>query len=103
MVGEVKHMSIDQDPVPVAHFSSRELGGADHVIVRTTANPSRVFRAIQDAVKQLDQTVAMSNVATVDEIVGRGIADRRMILILLARIDWCTPWLQADPGFPVAG
>jgi predicted permease len=90
VVGEVRHMSIDQDPVPVAYFSSRELGGGGHVIVRTTVNPSRVLRAIQETVKEVDPTVAMSNVATVAEIVGRGIADRRMILTLLAMISTIT-------------
>jgi predicted permease len=83
VAGEVLYMGPDQEGLPVAYFSTRERRFGSHAMVRTVGPPARMIEAIRNEIHALDPTVAMSNIATMDELIGRSIGDRRIILALL--------------------
>ena len=81
--------------MPVAYFSTRDRRFTNHAFVRTTGRPDRAVQAIRRAIFDLDPTVAMSNVASVDRLISRSIGDRRMILALLGVFAVLTVLLSA--------
>jgi len=80
---------------PAAYFSTRDRRFTNHAIVRTTGEPDLAVQAIRRAVFDLDPTVAMSNVASVDRLMSRSTGDRRMILALLGVFAALTVLLSA--------
>ena len=83
VVGDVLYGPPDAEGIPVAYFSTRERRFANHALVRTTVAPARAVRAIRNEIHTLDPTVAMSGIASADELISRSAGDRRMILGLL--------------------
>jgi predicted permease len=83
VVENVLHESPDQLPAPVAYYSTRERRHGRHVLVRTAGDPADAVGPIRAALYDLDPTVAMSNVATMEERMRRSVGDRGMVLVLL--------------------
>jgi ABC-type antimicrobial peptide transport system permease subunit len=55
-----------------------------YLIVRTTSDPAAVLRPIGQTVHDLDPTLPFSDVATIDELVGRALDQPRSISFLVA-------------------
>ena len=83
VASDVLYSSPDAKQTPVAYFSTRERRFANHALVRTRGRPDRAAGAIRAEINSLDPSVAMSGVASVDELISRSVGDRRMILGLL--------------------
>src|SRR5437763_16527476 len=54
------------------------------LVVRTTSEPTTLSTAIRAAVHALDRTAPVSNIRTMEQIVGISVADRRFSTTLLA-------------------
>jgi putative ABC transport system permease protein len=83
VAGEVLYMGPDREGLPVAYFSTRERRFGSHAMVRTMGRPEEMIQVIRNEIFAMDPTVAMSNIATMEELIGRSIGDRRIILALL--------------------
>lgn len=55
-----------------------------NVYVRTELDPDRMFRAVQTAVKRLDNTLPVYDMRSVEEQIGRSLVTERMIAMLSA-------------------
>ncbi len=95
VVGDILHTGPDQDRWPVAYFSTRERRHGSHAMVRTTGDPTKSLRMIQDELHDMDATVAMGNVATMGQLIRRSVGDRTMILALLGAFASITVLLVA--------
>ncbi|HYY56583.1 MAG TPA: ADOP family duplicated permease, partial [Pyrinomonadaceae bacterium] len=62
---------------PYFWFSPRDL------VVRTTVTPSSLVPAVRQAVHEVDPYQPLSNIRTMDEVLGRETAQRRMGMVLL--------------------
>jgi putative ABC transport system permease protein len=54
------------------------------IVARTSGDPGALVASVRTAVRALDATVAISHVATMDQVVGNSIASRRFTTVLLA-------------------
>lgn len=63
------------------------------VLVRTSADPLAVSRAVRDAIRQTDPNLAVFDVATLEETVLRSISRERSIMLLLASFAGCALFL----------
>jgi putative ABC transport system permease protein len=54
------------------------------IAVRTTTEPSAFARAIRDVVGSVDRDLPVQDLKTMEELVGRTVADRRFFMTLLA-------------------
>jgi putative ABC transport system permease protein len=90
IVGHVKHYALDvegREQIYLPHaqplfgtFSPREMALA----VRTSLDPLSVTSAIRDQLSGLDKELALYDVATMDQLVSRSLAQARLNLSLLA-------------------
>jgi predicted permease len=62
---------------------SRMSGTEMWVIARTAGDPSAMAGSIRSIVRDIDRTVAVSDVRTMDEIIGRSVQRDRFILIMV--------------------
>jgi putative ABC transport system permease protein len=83
VVGNALFGPPDQEALPVAYLPRRQFRLGSHALIRTTIPPERAVRAIRNAIYEVDPTVAMSDVSSLDELVVRSVGDRVMILGLL--------------------
>ena len=54
-----------------------------HIVLRTTANPSAIVRAIREEVANLDKEVPVADVASLSEIVARRVRPNQTVMFLL--------------------
>jgi predicted permease len=83
IVGDLLHTSPDRERWPVAYFSTRERRFGSHAMVRTTGDPAAALGMIRNELHELDATVALSNVATMDQLIRQSVGDRTVILVFL--------------------
>jgi ABC-type antimicrobial peptide transport system permease subunit len=57
-----------------------------HFVVHTTAAPSTLMASVRSLVKEVTPTTPLSNVRTLDEVVGQSVAARRFTMLLLAAL-----------------
>jgi putative ABC transport system permease protein len=57
-----------------------------HFVVHTTAAPSTLMASVRSLVKEVTPTTPVSNVRTLDEVVGQSVAARRFTMLLLAAL-----------------
>ncbi len=83
VVGDVLYGPPDATGVPVAYFSTQERRFANHALIRTSVRPNVAVRAIRSEIHAMDPTVAMSGIASAEELVSRSAGDRRIVFGLL--------------------
>jgi predicted permease len=54
-----------------------------HLVIRTTSDPRSAVPAVQAAIRQVDGAAAISEIASLEQIVDRSIAERRAVMQLL--------------------
>src|SRR5689334_2512101 len=91
VVSDIRSRGFADTPEPTMYFAYAQSGhtgyfqpAAMSVVLRTVGNPAGFASALGNAVHALDRTVPVSNVRTMDAIVGISVADRRFSGALLA-------------------
>jgi putative ABC transport system permease protein len=91
VVSDIRSRGFGDTPEPTMYFSYAQSGRTGYyeplamsVLLRTRGDPSRLADAVRTAVRALDRTVPVSNVRTMEQIVGISVADRRFSAALLA-------------------
>jgi len=85
VVGDVRQTSLELDPKPQAYIpiaqATRVSGG--ELVIRTSGDPYGVLPAVKSAVFAVLPDVPLRNVMTMEELVGRRVAQRRLNMLLL--------------------
>jgi putative ABC transport system permease protein len=85
VVGDVRQSSLEIDPTPQAYIpmaqATRVSGG--NLVIRTGGNPYDVLPAVKAAVSAVLPDVPLRNVATMEELIGSRVAQRRFNMLLL--------------------
>ena len=71
-------------PHPQTHQSAYFLPRAMNLVIRTSGNPMAVAQQVREAVRALDPTIPVSNIRTMDAVVGTSVASRRFSTALIA-------------------
>ena len=84
VVGDVHHISLDQDRRPTFYFSSAQLGfNALAIVVRTSANPESFAAAVRKEIAALDRDLPIYSVGTMSAIVSDAAGQPRFQATLL--------------------
>jgi putative ABC transport system permease protein len=87
VIGDIRMMGLDQPSRPEMYYPVAQAGmnwmWPRDLAVRTRANPAALAGAIRQAVWQVDRDQPVSNVSTVDEILGTEVLERRTQTTLL--------------------
>jgi predicted permease len=85
VVGNVRQDGFDAQPRPIAYTSYRQEGEDRLVIaISTTDDPLRVVPVLRSAVRELDRSIGVTGVTTMDSVAGDSLARRRFAMLLLS-------------------
>jgi putative ABC transport system permease protein len=96
VVRDTRHHALDRPVTPEIYLPFTQIPHGELTFVaRTTGDPMRVASAMREELARLDPSLALSSIATVDEIVSRSVDDRRFNARLLAAFSVCALLLAA--------
>jgi putative ABC transport system permease protein len=85
VVGDTKMVSIEEQIRPAIYYPySRTPYTFETVVVRTAGSPFGVTSSLIQAVRQLDAELPVSNMRPMTEVIARSLAQRRVVMALLA-------------------
>ena len=85
VVGNVRQDGFDAQPRPIAYTSYRQ-EGEDHLLlaIRTVGDPLRAAPQLRSAVRELDRSLPVTGLTTMDSVAGDSLARRRFAMLLLS-------------------
>jgi predicted permease len=84
VVANVRSLELREEPTPELYFSARQdLWPAMSLVVRSTVEPASLSASVRQAVNEVDRTVPVADVKTMDHIVSESITQPRFNLFLL--------------------
>ena len=82
IVGDIKSFGLDAE-APPEMYAPYGAWWYMNVVVRSTASPGSLLAAVREQVASLDKGVAVYNVTTMEDLMSRSVAPRRLNLFLL--------------------
>ena len=84
VVGNVRSLELREEPAAEVYFSSgQDFWPAMSLLVRSTVEPESLSGAVRQVVNEVDKSVPVSNVKTMDHVVSESITQPRFNLFLL--------------------
>lgn len=85
VVADAHYGSLEADPVPVAYasFRQQDFSMSPSFVVWTEGDPNALAPSIRSELGQLDKTLAMADVATMDSLISASVAQPRLEAVLL--------------------
>jgi predicted permease len=84
VVANVRSVELREEAIPELYFSAgQDLWPAMSLVVRSTVEPSSLGASVRQAVNEVDRSVPVSDVKTMDHIVSESITQPRFNLFLL--------------------
>lgn len=84
VVGSVRHLGLDVEPRPEVYYhTNTNPPYGPVVVIRTTSDPQRLISLARAKVRELDSQVPISNVNTMEQLVGQSVAQRRFGMLLV--------------------
>jgi putative ABC transport system permease protein len=84
VVGDVRNTSLDADVRSTIYWPHpRNAYGSMTLTIRTTGEPSSVVGSVRAIVKGQDPDLALADVKTMDDVVSRSVAQRRLMMTML--------------------
>ena len=87
VVGDVKLTALDDEPRATAYWphTRQDVGYSGLTLaIRTSGNPASVTSAVVGQVREMDPLQPVSGVRTMEDVVARSVAARRLVMLLLA-------------------
>ena len=85
VVGNVRQDGFDAAPRPIAYTSYRQEGESYlSLVIKTTGDPGAALPAVRAAVRELDRTLPLTAITTMDDVAGNSLSRRRFAMLLLA-------------------
>jgi predicted permease len=87
IVRDVRQYGLDQDPDPQVFVDARQLPPGNptpYFAVRVDGDPSGYVPSVREAVRQIDSSAAIDNVATMQQIVSNALSRPRLFAVLAA-------------------
>ena len=86
LVRDVSEVGLETEPPAQIYAAARQLpgNGAGNIVVRTAGDPLAMGRQFRAIVKELDGTIPVSNVTTLQQLRSDALSPRRLTMILLS-------------------
>jgi len=96
VVGDVRHDGLHADPSPSMFVPHPQAAtGAIHLVVRATGEPAALERRVRAELAAMNGAMPLSQVTTMDALVGRSLRERRFQLGLLSAFSMTALLLSA--------
>ena len=85
VVGDVRQAELETAARPTIYWPyPRNAYGAMTLTVRTANDPTGIIGSARGILRELDPDLALANIQTMDEVVSRSVAQRRLTMMMLA-------------------
>ena len=85
IVGNVRQDGFDREPRPIAYTSYRQEGETFlRITLKTVGDPMRMLPTLRASVRELDKTVPVIDVSTMDRVAGNSLGRRKFSMLLLS-------------------
>jgi predicted permease len=84
VVSEVKYLGLDAPDAGTVYWPMPQEGLSRFLVVRTHGDPSSLLPTLQRAVRELDPSVPVSNIATMDDLVSQSLERPQFLSLLMA-------------------
>ncbi len=85
VVGDVKHVSLDQSPEPSVYFpDAQEPNGGGTLVIRTQADPMKLAPVIEQVIHAYDKDQGIADIQPLDVFLSKSVARPRFQSVLLA-------------------
>jgi ABC-type antimicrobial peptide transport system permease subunit len=83
VVGDMLERGIDQGPTFAVYLPYFGPGFAPELVVHTAGSATALVPTLRTLVAELDPNIPLSDIATMEDMVGRSVGSRRFIMILV--------------------
>jgi predicted permease len=84
VAGDIRERGLDADPTLAVYLPFYGIGGwSPEFVVHTVGNPTAVVPALRSLLAELDPNLPLSDIQTLDEVVGASVAERRFVMALV--------------------
>jgi putative ABC transport system permease protein len=84
VVGDIHQTSLESEPMAEIYLPMAQTGrGSGELVIRTLGDPYAVVGAVKSAVAQVLPDVPLRNLRTMDEVLSRRVAQRKLNMLLL--------------------
>jgi predicted permease len=84
VVADVKNLELKERPEPEVYFSSQQSPfAAMSIVIRSTVEPNSLAASVRQAVNEVDKTVPVADIETMDRIVTESVMQPRFNMVLL--------------------
>ena len=84
VVGDVRHAELETEARSTTYWPfARQAYGSMTLTVRAEGEPGAVVSAIREIVREQDPDLALADIKTMDEVVSRSVAQRRLMMVML--------------------
>jgi putative ABC transport system permease protein len=89
VIGNVRQAGLDQPPLSEIHFPYDDPENASWfsdvtLVIRSASDPSSLRTTLRNAIREVSTEQPIYDVLTMDEVIDRSVANRRLTLVLLA-------------------
>jgi predicted permease len=85
IVGNTRQDGFDAESRPIAYTSYRQEGETYLTIgIKTTGDPTRALPLLRTAIRELDKSLPLTGVTTMDRVAGSSLGRRRFSMLLLS-------------------
>jgi len=87
IVGDVRQYGLDQDPDPQVFVDARQLPPGNptpYFALRVDGDPTTYVSSVREAVREIDSSAAIDNVATMQQILSNALSRPRLFAVLAA-------------------
>jgi predicted permease len=84
VVGDMLERGIDQGPTLAVYLPYFAPGWPPDLVVHTAGAPTAVVPALRALVAELDPNIPLSDIATMEEMVGQSVGGQRFIMVLVS-------------------
>ena len=84
VVGDVRHSDLETEARGMIYWPlTREANPAMTLTIRAAGDPAAVVGAVRTILREQDPNIALADVRTMDEVVSRSVAQRRLMMVML--------------------
>jgi putative ABC transport system permease protein len=87
IVRDVRQYGLDQDPDPQVFIDARQLppgNPSPYFAMRVVGDPARYVASVREAVRQIDSSAVLDNVATMQQVFSNALSRARLFAVLAA-------------------
>jgi putative ABC transport system permease protein len=85
VVGDVVHAGLDAEVRAMTYWPfARQAYGSMTLTIRTAGEPIAVVSAVRGILREQDADLALADIRTMDEVVSQSVAQRRLMMVMLA-------------------